>query len=191
MKLTDCEGSIIPNLDKCIHGIAEYMVNVPSICYQGSKMCLHKRFAVLVWLLALLSSPVCWAQFPVDDERIRQDAEQLIREEMRGLYDVDQIRIDSKILGTVYAIVSMRLVRNDRQLDIPPPDSKDSFCKQDFFYLFCKSRGFTFKGKMKLHYVRTSESWVLEKPHNLRDYPLQAYLIIGKREREGYVVHPR
>jgi len=154
-------------------------------------MYLRKRFAVLIWLFTLMSSPVCWAQFPVDDDRIRQDAEQLIREEMQGLYDVDQIHIDSKILGTVYAIVSMRLVRNDRELDVPPLDSKDSFCKQNFFYLFCKARGFAFKGKLKLHYVRTSEGWVLEKPRKPREYPLQAYLIIGKREKGGYVVHPR
>ena len=154
-------------------------------------MYLRKRLVVWVWLLVLVSSSVCWGQFPVDDERIRQDAQQLIHEEMQGLYDADQIRIDSKILGTVYAIVSMKLVRNDRELDVSLPESKDSFCRQDFFYLLCQPNGFAFNGKMKLHYVRASEGWVLEKPPKVRKYPLQAYLIIGKREKEGYVIPPR
>jgi hypothetical protein len=151
----------------------------------------RKRFAVWVGVWVLVSSSVCWAQFPVDDERIRQDAEQLIHEEMQGLYDADQIRVDSKILGTVYAIVSMKLIRNDRELGVSLPESKESFCRQDFFYLLCQSSGFAFNGKMKLHYVRNTEGWVLEKLSKAREYPLQAYLIIGKREKEGYVVPPR
>ena len=150
-----------------------------------------------------------------NDDTYKQIAESGLREtrdiissKLFGHYDVENLTVLTieplqsrayvqQDYGLAMVTVAFRTKRNaTRHPDLNPVlfEPGSPMCK-DWLYLHCGVPvGHVFDGKLQLLVAADrSRSWSAISPHwrSRRQYPLHGYLLLERREKEGYVLFPK
>lgn len=147
-------------------------------------------------------------------EMVKQEAQKLLEKSLWGDYDIDKVQIqtieDLSILGRDYpltkAVVSFSAKRNEHRSKYIDQDGRTVALNQNLYddeglcakvnqlYLYCGvDTGHVFEGDLELLLVKTNQGWEILNPNWRRktSYPLEGYLIMEGKEKEGYVLFPK
>ena len=153
------------------------------------------------------------------EETIKQSVRDLIKKALWYDYDIEKIQIETveeyhdtlrtlfkEDYGLVKVIVSFTSKRNENKSTYTRDDGKisslnlelyknDALCSTlNHLYLHCGvKKGYIFEGKLKILMAPTSRGWEILDPQwrTLTSIPLQGYLILDGKQKEGYVWFPK
>ena len=166
----------------------------------------------------MLSCPraeVCAEQFwsgevKIVSENAEREAKEIISRDLYGHYDILSLKVlktegIGSQLGRDYGLVKVTLSfstkRNATQNQtLNPTMFEPNNCNPmkvpNWFYLHCGVPvGHVFDGNLEVLLVvsEKSDRWTAVSPNwrTLRSYPLQGYLVVEGKQKEGYVLFPK
>jgi hypothetical protein len=168
-----------------------------------------------VALVAFVAGLVCWPPARADDALDGKIAEAALREargvlsrELLGHYDVVDLALlrvqaaagrisPDRAYGLVTAVITFSTRRNaTRHPGLNPTmfEAGSAMCR-GWLYLHCGVPArYVFEGRLELLLALDAEgSWRAVPPRwrSRSEYPLQGYLLLEGRAKEGYVLFPR
>lgn len=155
----------------------------------------------------------CWSSALADDFTDQKIAESALREtrdtmsrELFGHYDITELQVlkiadlrgriaPERDYGLVSATLRFSAKRNATRSPSLNPDLFEPGKCRGWLYLHCGvPLGHVFEGKVEvLLAVDRDGSWRAVSPHwrSRRQYPLDGYLLLDGREKDGYVLFPK
>ncbi len=170
-----------------------------------------KRFAMVAVICCTVSGSFALADETTDrqiTESALRETRDIISRELFGHYDITNLVVlkseafpDRMRRGPDYGLVTVTLRFSSKRNTTRHPSlnaamfERGSAMCQSWLYLHCGvAGGHVFDGSLQvLLAVDRDGSWRAVSPHwrSRRKYPLQGYLLLEGREKEGYVLFPK
>ena len=174
----------------------------------------------VLWTILIIGGivRVSWAADQPSDEMITREVRKLIEDALWHDYDIDKIQIQEiqeahdvlssrfkKDYGLVKVLVKFSAIRNENRSAYVREDGKTFSLNKQFYedyesckklnhlYLHCGvKKGYVFEGSLNILMATTRKGWKILSDgwRRLSSYPLQGYLLMDGREKEGYVWFP-